>query len=88
MANPQNLKPWQPGQSGNPAGRPVGAVSLSTRIQRMMTDEQFTAQTLGRRGHTGQYIGEPVDAIIKTAILKAMSGDHNWACWLVSNGYR
>lgn len=33
MANPQNLKPWKPGQSGNPAGRPVGAVSLATRIQ-------------------------------------------------------
>jgi len=22
MANPKNLKPWQPGQSGNPGGRP------------------------------------------------------------------
>lgn len=68
MANTQNLKPWKPGQSGNPAGRPVGTVSLSFRIQRMMTDEQFTAQTVGRRGHTGQYIGEPADAIIRTPI--------------------
>ena len=24
MPNPENLKPWQPGQSGNPAGRPSG----------------------------------------------------------------
>ena len=23
--NPQNLKPYQPGQSGNPGGKPVGA---------------------------------------------------------------
>lgn len=88
MANAQNLKPWKPGQSGNPAGRPVGAVSLSSRIQRMMTDERFTARTLRRRGHTGRYVDEPVDAIIKTAIIKAMSGDHQWANWLVKNGYR
>jgi hypothetical protein len=25
MNNPQNLKPWKPGQSGNPLGRPVGS---------------------------------------------------------------
>lgn len=38
MANPngtpENLRtPWQPGQSGNPAGRPKGSVSLLTLLK-------------------------------------------------------
>lgn len=40
-----HLKPWQfqPGQSGNPGGKPKGTVSLKTYAKRMiqeMTDEE------------------------------------------------
>jgi hypothetical protein len=87
MANDRNLRPWRAGQSGNPAGRPVGAVSLATRIQRTMRDDSFTAKAVGRQGPTVQYNGEPVEVIIRTAILRAMSGDYQWADWLARNGY-
>ncbi|MCX7955522.1 MAG: DUF5681 domain-containing protein [Patescibacteria group bacterium] len=30
MANPNTLKPWKPGQSGNPAGRPKGSRNFET----------------------------------------------------------
>ncbi|MEP2085062.1 MAG: DUF5681 domain-containing protein [Bauldia litoralis] len=30
--NPQNLKPWKPGESGNPKGRPLGARDRRTVI--------------------------------------------------------
>lgn len=33
MANEQNLKPFKPGQSGNPAGRPVGARSVKSILR-------------------------------------------------------
>lgn len=32
MANTENLKPFKPGQSGNPKGRPKGAKNLATVI--------------------------------------------------------
>jgi hypothetical protein len=36
MATLENLKSWQPGQSGNPKGRPKGAKSLKTRLLELM----------------------------------------------------
>lgn len=35
MANEQNLKPWKPGQSGNPSGKPRGDRSI-----KILTNEQ------------------------------------------------
>jgi len=32
MANLATLKPWKPGQSGNPKGRPVGSKSTDTLL--------------------------------------------------------
>lgn len=37
--NTQNLRPWQPGQSGNPAGRPIGSrQKVSEAIIRDISD--------------------------------------------------
>lgn len=38
MGNPDTLrpKPWKPGQSGNPAGRPKGIPNSKTRLRRLL----------------------------------------------------
>lgn len=41
MANESNLRPWKPGQSGNPAGKPKGTKHLSTWMQEMLEDEEY-----------------------------------------------
>ncbi len=58
MANEQNLTPWKPGQSGNPAGRPRGTENSATRLRRLLDavqkakspvtkqDEEFTTLEL------------------------------------------
>lgn len=47
MSNPnpplENLKPFKPGQSGNPKGQAKGTIHLSTHIQNMLNDEDFDA---------------------------------------------
>jgi hypothetical protein len=40
MANEQNLTPWKPGQSGNPAGKRTGRKNLATII-RELEEEEF-----------------------------------------------
>lgn len=85
--NPQYLQSWKKGQSGNPAGRPKGSLDLSTRIRKMLNDPKFTADVVGKDGTRVQFKGNPADAIIKTAILKSLSGDQKWAEWLAKHGY-
>jgi len=34
--NTENLKPWEPGKSGNPSGRPKGAVGFKERCREFM----------------------------------------------------
>lgn len=92
MANPNPTPPpeetrWQPGQSGNPNGKPKGTIHLSTRIQRMLDDDEFTTELVKKDGTRVTFKGNPADAIIKTAILKAMGGDNKWAEWLAKNGF-
>lgn len=38
MANEQNLIPWKPGQSGNPAGKPKGIFNIKTLAKKMLED--------------------------------------------------
>lgn len=92
MANSNPTSPpketrWQPGQSGNPKGKPKGTIHISTRIQNMLNDDEFTTTMIQKDGKKVQFKGNPAEAIIKTAILKAMSGDSHWAEWLVKHGY-
>ncbi len=62
---------WQPGQSGNPAGKPKGTKHLSTYIREMLTDENFEQKL-----KDGTIItGAPVEAIVRTLIIKASKGN-------------
>jgi len=36
-----NLKPWQPGQSGNPAGRPKDSRNLKSIIRDILEDNSI-----------------------------------------------
>ena len=83
MSNTQNLKPWKPGQSGNPAGKPKGTKHFSTWIQEMMEDDQFTRKLAN--GRTKKEM--PVKAIVSTLITKALDGDMRAIDLLAKYGY-
>jgi hypothetical protein len=42
-----NLRPWKPGQSGNPAGRPKGSKNTLESIVRAKLDEQLPGSADG-----------------------------------------
>jgi len=74
---------WQPGQSGNPLGKPKGTKHLSTHIREMMSDDGFE-----QRVEDGSILkGAPVTAVVRTLILKALSGDLRAFDLLARYGY-
>jgi hypothetical protein len=77
----------KPGQVLNPAGRPKGAINLSTRIQNMMNDDDFTTYLSDPRDGWKEFKGAPAEAIIKTALIKAIQGDDRAREWLAKYGY-
>lgn len=88
MANPNPTPPpketrWKPGQSGNPDGKPKGTKHLSTHIKEMLEDDNFELKL-----KDGSILkGRPVEAIIKTAVAKAVSGDMRAFDMLGKYGY-
>lgn len=87
MANEQNLKPFTGADDPRRGTKPKGTIHLSTHIQNMLNDEDFTAEMIDAQGKRLKFKGHPVKAIIKTAILKAQGGDKQWADWIAQNGY-
>jgi hypothetical protein len=83
VANEQNLTPWRPGQSGNPAGKPKGSKHLSTWIRDLLDDEQFTV----RLSSGDSFIGAPVKAIVTALITQAIEGDMKAFDLLAKYGY-
>lgn len=85
-----NLIPAKPGEARNPKGKPKGAIHMSTRIQRMLNDPDFEATLLDSRKGVVEFKGEPIKAIIATAIQKALYDKEKgvqWAEWLAKHGY-
>lgn len=78
---------FQPGQSGNPAGKPKGAKHISTWIQELLNNEEFEATILDSKNGVKEYSGAPLKAIIGVAITKSLNGDNKWAEWLAKHGY-
>lgn len=86
MVNKQNLKPWKPGQSGNPYGKPVGTKNLSTVIKELLCDESFIANI--RQGYViKEYKGAPIKALVQAQILLAVNGDQKAFELLAKYGY-
>jgi hypothetical protein len=73
MANNANLKPWRPGKSGNPSGRPQGSKNLSTLVRRILEDPEAVI-TLKQNGRsvTKKY---PALVLIEVLLAKAATGD-------------
>lgn len=76
---------WKPGQSGNPAGKPKGSKHISTWIQELLNDEDFTLDNFMGQGKA--FKGAPIAAIMAVAVSNALQGDHKWAEWLAKYGY-
>jgi hypothetical protein len=81
------LKPFQPGQSGNPAGKPKGAIHLSTHIQNLLNDDDFTAWIQDPRTGIKEFKGAPVKAMISALIVRAVNGDVKAFDVLAKHGY-
>jgi hypothetical protein len=67
-----NLKPWQPGTSGNPNGRPKGSRSVKTVIVDMLNDPN-TYKLLPNTHPRGTQT--PLEAIVCTLMIKSINGD-------------
>ncbi len=83
MSNSDNLMPWKPGQSGNPAGKPKGTKHLSSWIRELLEDESFTAKLAN--GKTAK--GAPVKALVQSLIIRALDGDTKAFDLLAKYGY-
>lgn len=71
MANNENLRPFQKGQSGNPNGRPKGVPTAKTILERFMSIEQNATNEL-----TGELENLSVAEQMHLAqIKKAKEGD-------------
>lgn len=79
-----NLKSWQPGQSGNPAGRKVGSKNVSTIVSELLeqdaSEQLLTSSNIAdlANGNTANY----AQAIVFAMLKKALTGNVQAACWL------
>lgn len=92
MANPNIAEAgkntqWQPGESGNPAGKPKGAKSLATIVSELESDDFDWKLVPIRDKDRAKKMGAPWRAIVYVAIAKAFSGDMKAAEWLRKSGY-
>lgn len=81
--NTQNLKPFKPGQSGNPAGRPKGARGRATIIRRWL--EAIDKAKNPITGDTEQMSVE--DRMTLAILAKALKGDTNAYKALMDSAY-
>ena len=73
MTNTDNLTPWKEGQSGNPSGKPKGALSRSTILKRYLAANLKDTPSDIPFDLEGKISVE--DAIALALIKKALSGD-------------
>lgn len=79
-----NLKPWQPGQSGNPAGRKVGSKNVSTIVRELLEQDADTDILINTKV-ADLANGKPTSyaqAIVLAMLRKALEGNVQAVCWL------
>jgi hypothetical protein len=85
-----NLKPWKPGQSGNPTGRKVGSKNISTIVRELL--EQDADERLLVSSHIADLTrGKPTcnaQAIALAMLKKALEGNVQAVCWLADQQAR
>lgn len=85
-----NLTPWQPGQSGNPAGRKPGSKNMSTIVKELLESETVT-DILARNNLT-QFTQNAsttyAQAVVWAIINKALQGNIQAALWLAEHQER
>ncbi len=85
-----NLTPWQPGQSGNPAGRRSGSKNMSTIVQELLDQEadngMLAKSTIAEllEGSSPTY----AKAVVLATIHKALQGDIRAITWLAEQQER
>jgi len=85
-----NLKPWQPGQSGNPAGRKIGSKNVSTIVRELLEQEADT-DILATSHIADLTYGKPTSyaqAIVFVMLKKALEGNVQALCWLAEQQER
>lgn len=82
-----NLKPFVAGKSGNPKGRPIGAISLETRIRNLLEGDELPKSL--KDAIRAQCGGDKkaIDAMIMVGMLQAIQGDANWFKAVIEQGY-
>lgn len=78
---------FKKGKSGNPAGKPKGTKHLSTYIRQMLFDENFKALLPHPTEGFKEHKGAPIEAIVSTALIRAMVGEKESREWLAKYGY-
>ena len=82
--NFSNLKPWKPGQSGNPAGRKPGSKNVSTIVRKLLeqdakdgilSDSSLTDLVSGQSTSYAQ-------AMVLAMIKKGLEGNVQAVSWL------
>ena len=71
------LNQWQPGESGNPAGRPKGSKDgIDAHCRRLLTKNLSFSQIKDKLKAKGiDLIGTNAEAISVVLVLKALTGD-------------
>lgn len=79
-----NLKPWQPGQSGNPAGRKLGSKNVSTIVRELLEQDADTDILIASKvaDFTNGKPTSYAQAIAIAMLKKALEGNVQAVCWL------
>ncbi|MBP6005389.1 hypothetical protein KA531_00570 [Candidatus Saccharibacteria bacterium] len=79
-----NLKKWNKGQSGNPAGRKLGSKNVFTVVRELL-EQDASEQLLTSNNIASLTNGKPTSyaqAIVLAMLKKALEGNVQVVCWL------
>lgn len=80
--------PFPKGKSGNPDGRPLGTISLESRIRRILEGEEKLPAAIARTIRSAVGADKhALDAILIVGLLQALQGEEKWAKLLLERGY-